>query len=35
MPDMSGGLERTIDSVDRFNSTLGATELAVALRRSG
>jgi hypothetical protein len=33
MPDMSGGLERTIDTVDRFNSTLGATELAVALRR--
>jgi hypothetical protein len=30
---MSGGLERTIDTVDRFNSTLGATELAVALRR--
>ncbi len=33
MRDMSGGLERTIDTVDRFNSTLGATELAVALRR--
>jgi hypothetical protein len=27
------GLERTMDTSDRFNSELGATELAVALRR--
>jgi hypothetical protein len=30
---MSSGLERSIDTFDRFNSLLGATELAVALRR--
>jgi len=33
VPYMSAGLERAIDSFDRFNSTLSATELAVALRR--
>ena len=30
---LSSGLERSIDTFDRFNSALGATELAVALRR--
>ncbi len=31
--DYAPSLERSIDSFDRFNSALGATELAVALRR--
>ena len=33
MSSMSRGLERAIEGFDQFNSTLNATELAVALRR--